>query len=203
VQESSLGLERNEHRRLPRPTVRFGLIGRITKAKGAEEVLRFIDESDIPCEVHVAGAGEHARDFKDRAERPSDGTKVRVVYYGSYSAGERPQFLRRFFAEVDWLCIPSLDESEGIPTVALEALQHGVSVLTNRTGGLKSFDMTELGPPSSDVVWRVDPQDFRAAMARIANGDVAAPNPERCIGYYKEYFSSDTIGSKWAKVLRL
>lgn len=203
MQESSLGFELNGHQRSPRPTVRFGLLGRITKGKGAEEILKFIDESDIPCEVHIAGAGEHAKDFKDRAERPSDRSKVRVVYYGSYSAGERTQFLRRFFAEVDWLCIPSLDEWEGIPTVALEALQHGVSVLTTRAGGLKSFEMAELGPPSSDVVWRVDPQDFRATMRRIAVGDIPAPpDPERCVRYYEKYFSSDTIAAKWAKVMR-
>jgi glycosyltransferase involved in cell wall biosynthesis len=202
LQESSLGLELPDRKPSPAGMVRFGLIGRLTKSKGSAEILQFIDTSDVPCEVHVAGVGEYAIEFEDRAQRPHGGSKVRVVYHGSFSAGERREFLRRFFAGVDWLCIPTVDEWESISMAALEALQHGVSVLTNRTGGLKSFDMAELGPPPAEVIWRVDPQDFRATMTRIAAGDIAAPaSPGQCLEYYKKYFSSDAVASKWLELL--
>jgi glycosyltransferase involved in cell wall biosynthesis len=180
--------------------IRFGVLGRLTKPKGAAEILRFIDADAARCEILVAGTGEFADAFKARAGWTKGRSKVRVSYLGAFNAGNRLPFLRSFFERVDWLCVPTIDEWESISMVLLEALQHGVPVLINRTGGLRSFGMPHLGPPPSNVVRLVAPDEFLPAMTRIAE-ESARTDAGQCVAYYRRYFAKDIVAAQWERLL--
>ncbi|HEU4679327.1 MAG TPA: glycosyltransferase, partial [Terrimicrobiaceae bacterium] len=121
--------------RAPGP-VRLGFIGRLNEAKGSKVLLDFSRTASIPCEMHVAGGGELESDFAALQTEANRTSSVRMKYWGKFSASDRKEFFSKFFPTIDYLVVPSQDESEGIPTVILESLQFGVPVVATRTGGI-------------------------------------------------------------------
>lgn len=182
------------------PPARFGLIGRLTEDKGSGEIIRFIDESAARCEIHVAGAGPFADAFRERADRK---TGVTVRFFGAYDPSEREAFLRRFFAGIDLLLVPSQDAWETLSMATLEALQHGVPALLCRTGGLVSFGNSQLGPAPDDVVGLVDRAAFAKAMEEFSGRPRRAQDEvvTACRTYYERFFSDEVVRQRWLAVL--
>ncbi len=180
-------------------SIRFGLIGRLTEQKGADEILRFIDTTTSMCEFHIAGTGPFAEEFQKRDDAYRAGARVRVRFHGAYDPTERVRFLRDFFAEVDWLIVPTLDEWETLCMALLEGLQHGVPCIATRTGGLTSFAMPELGPAPASVFRLIEPADICAVLEGVAT----SPRPpialtvRECLDYYSRHFSNEAVGKRW------
>ncbi|MEI6070159.1 MAG: glycosyltransferase family 4 protein [Verrucomicrobiae bacterium] len=182
--------------RLPGPP-RFGFLGRLTAEKGAGVLADLIEKSQAPCELHIAGRGPEEEALRRRQEK----NPGRFFLHGAFAASERTDFLGRFFSGIDRLCVPSLDDREGIPNVILEALQFGVPVLATRTGGMRSFAMDELGPADPDVVRLVEPHELPEALSAAS-----PPSPElrgRCREYYGRFFSDAVLASHWRKLLSI
>ena len=100
--------------------------------------------------------------------------------------------------------MPSLDDREGIPNVILEALQFGVPILATRSGGMRSFEMSELGPADPEVIRLVAPAEFSGALDACA----AAPAPsealrKRCRDYYETFFSDAVLAGRWRKIFSI
>jgi len=185
--------------RQPGPA-RFGFLGRLTDEKGVGLLAELIEKSPVLCELHAAGRGPHEKTLR-RVERTHPD---RFFFRGAFSPAERTSFLGRFFSEIDWLCVPSLDDREGIPNVILEALQSGVSVLATRTGGMRSFEMPELGPVDSEVIRLVEPQEFPAAFASLASAPFpTAELQNQCREYFEKYFSDAVLATHWRKILSM
>ena len=185
--------------RTPGP-VRFGFLGRLTDEKGAGFLADLIEKSPVPCELHSAGRGPQEADLRARQDRRPD----RFFFRGSFTAVERTAFLGRFFSGIDRLCVPSLDDREGIPNVILEALQFGVPILATRSGGMRSFEMSELGPADPEVIRLVAPADFSGMLEALA----AAPPPsealrKRCRDYYETFFSDAVLAGRWRKIFSI
>ena len=154
----------------------------------------------MPCELHSAGRGPQEAGLRERQNR----RPARFFFRGSFSAPERTAFLGRFFSGVDRLCVPSLDDREGIPNVILEALQFGVPILATRSGGMRSFEMSELGPADPEVIRLVAPADFSGMLEALA----AAPPPsealrKRCRDYYETFFSDAVLAGRWRKIFSI
>jgi len=185
-----------EPRRPGRP--RVGFLGRLNEAKGLAVLMDLVGRSTIPCELHVAGSGPMEDIVLERQRRNPE----TFFFHGSFSAAGRAEFLRQFFSEIDFLCVPSMDDREGMPNVILEALQFGVPVLATCTGGMRSFAMPALGPASPDVVQIVEPTNFPAAFRSL----LSTPPPtesvrERCRAYFEKFFSDSVLAVDWGKIL--
>ena len=196
--ELSPGFEQGSER--PPGPVRFGFLGRLTDEKGVCFLADLVEKIPVPCELHIAGRGPREQYLRERQERWPD----RFFFRGSFTVAERTAFLVRFFSGIDRLCVPSLDDREGIPNVILEALQFGVPVLATRSGGMRSFELGELGPADPDVVRLVEPREFSAALAAFAS----APPPadalrNRCRDYFKKFFSDPVLAVRWRRIFSI
>ncbi|MFA7342905.1 MAG: glycosyltransferase family 4 protein [Terrimicrobiaceae bacterium] len=177
--------------------IRFGFLGRLTDEKGIGLLAELVESSPVPCELHIAGRGPQEPNLRQCQERRPD----RFFFRGAFAAVERGAFLSGFFSGIDRLCVPSLDDREGIPNVILEALQFGVPVLATRTGGMRSFEMSELGPADPGVIRLVPPQEFSGAFAAL----VSAPPPsaglrEQCRNYFEAHFSDGVLAIRWRRI---
>lgn len=180
---------------------KIGLLGRLTPEKGARVMLEIADSSPTPFELHVAGSGSCAQEFLQRSKQ--EGCLVKVVFHGSYDPSGRADFLRRFFAGIDLLVVPSQDAWETLSMVTLEAMQHGTPSLVCATGGLISFGLPALGPAPQEVVRLVPVNQFSQALAEFLNTPL--PDPEvtahRCLAHYKQFFADDRIRDQWLRLL--
>lgn len=178
--------------------VRFGFVGRLNEAKGSAVLCRFAREATIDCELKVAGVGDYTAEFAALQE-----TKLacRVTYMGHYDPSERQAFLQRFFAEVDYLVVPSQDDREGIPTVILESLQFGVPIIATRSGGMRAFE-------------EVDSLRSRFAIRLVANEELAeklkevaasGPPSEQAVdesrNLFCRAFSNENVWAQWNAAL--
>lgn len=178
--------------------IRFGLLGRLNEAKGSKTLLDFMNKTPVACELHVAGRGEYEKEFTAFASK--NNPLRTVTYHGSYDADQRTEFLKSFFNKIDYLCVPSLDDREGVPTVILEALQHGVPTLATHTGGTRSFSMKQFGPATPDVVQLFSPTEIQSVLQNAA----ASPAPKasaQCRDYYRKYFSDAVLSAHWYAIL--
>jgi glycosyltransferase involved in cell wall biosynthesis len=179
---------------------RFGFIGRLNEGKGCGILVRFVETCVVPCSLRVAGAGEYAARFKGLA---SGGQAVRVRFDGAFPPEERGKYLADFFAEIDYLVVPSQDDLEGIPTVILEALSAGVPAVVTRAGGMEAFDFPEFGCGRSPCLRLVAKEDVEASLFRLA----VEPRPEAevreaCRSYFRTRFSEGAVRAVWEKLLR-
>ena len=99
--------------------------------------------------------------------------------------------------------MPSLDDREGIPNVILEALQFGVPVLATRSGGMRSFEMSELGPADPEVIRLVEPEEYAAALAAHASAPPPAALRKRCRDYFETFFSDAVLAGRWRKIFSI
>jgi len=193
--------EERERFLVSNPPIRFGLLGRLTVEKGSAVMVEFVERGGVSCELHVAGAGPFAKIFAEKAL--ASGSAIPVHFHGSYDPSEREGFLRKFFAGIDYLLVPSQDEWETLSMAALEALQHGVPAVLCRTGGLISFAHPQLGPAPEEVVRLVEPGLFPQTLVDLASRprrsqEVAVAE---CRAYYERYFSDASVLQRWRDVV--
>ncbi len=189
-----------EARLSPNAPIRFGLIGRLTKEKGSAAMVEFVQNSTLPCELHVAGTGPFAETFEELSRKTLPAVSVR--FHGAYDPSDRESFLRNFFAGIDCLLVPSQDEWETLSMATLESLQHGVPAILCRTGGLKSFGHADLGPAPDEVVRLIEPKDYPETLRRIAAQPRRAQQEivGQCRDYYEKHFSDEVVLQRWLDV---
>ncbi len=173
---------------------RIGFLGRLTLDKGIGMLAEFVERSEVECRLVSAGRGE----FEDRLRAYEHSMAERFEFLGAFQADERGKFLEKFFRKIDWLCVPSLDDREGIPNVIFEALQFGVPVLATRTGGMRCFEMPEMGPADRSVIRLVDPAELSVALReRVSDFLPDAAVARRCREYFESRFSDAVLAEKW------
>ncbi len=110
--------------RKPREKLVLGYLGTISKVKGVEWLIEQFQKLSIPRTLKIAGQGDEAtvEEFRTLA-------KISPVEFVGYV---KPN---EFLQTIDVLVVPSLwDEPLGM--VAIEALAHGIPVITSGKGGL-------------------------------------------------------------------
>lgn len=183
--------------------VRFGLIGRLTREKGAGVMRAFAESADADCELHVAGSGPVASAFQNLAGRQARPGKPVVHFLGAFDPASREEFLRQFFRSIDYLVVPSQDEWETLSMAALESLQHGVPCVICRTGGLKSFAHRDLGPAPDAVIRLVQPDALPSLLSELSRQPCPSWNPvgKDCLDHYDRHFSDAVILKRWLGLL--
>ena len=100
-------------------------IGRLSKDKGVEEIIRAVHGLDQPWHLTVVGDGEQ-RDLLLAMPEADE----RVTFTGAVPPQQIPDFLK----ETDILVMNSA--FEGVPMAILEALSYGVPVISTDVGGI-------------------------------------------------------------------
>lgn len=143
------------------PPVLF--LGRLVPVKGVDVLIRAAALWRCPARLVVAGAGPLERELRALADAVAPG---RVDFVGVLRGAERDRAL----AAADLVALPSIrveaGRSEGLPTVALEAIASGAAVVASAVGGLAELpgDAVTLVPPG-------DPTALAAAVDRLHQQD--------------------------------
>lgn len=199
----TLAEEREQYITKPKQPVRFGLLGDLTIEKGGAAILKFLDAGEVACDLHVSGSGPLSATFQDRERRFDPSRNQAVHFYGEYDPAQKEEFLRPFFANIDYLIVPSQDEKDTLPVTALEAFQYGVPIISSRTGGLKSFGLPQLGPAPEGVVRLAEAQFIPGELTYVAslNRRPQAEIVAACREYYERYYSDMAVLYRWLEVL--
>jgi glycosyltransferase involved in cell wall biosynthesis len=131
--------------------LRVVTVGRLEPAKGALEAIRLLDRlpASTDVELTVCGGGSIAA----RVERAARASGKRVVTTGALPHEK----VQAYLADADVLLL--LSDSEGFPTVLLEAGAAGCAVITYEVGGTAEVLRNGGG-------WRVANEDEAAARLR-------------------------------------
>lgn len=118
------------------PTTRFNVLSlsRMVRGKGVEETLeahRILKAKYPGITLTIAGDGPELQRSKQRARQLG----LADVEFPGYVVGEAK---RRIFEAADVYCFPT-KYGEGMPTSVLEAMAHGLPVVTRPVGGLRDF----------------------------------------------------------------
>jgi len=143
-----------------RGPVRIAAIGRFVETKGFQhliEALALARSRGLDARAVIAGDGPWMGRLKDLARRL--GVEDAVEFPGFLPHGRVPALL----LESDMLAMPSIrrpnGESDGLPTVLIEALMHRVPVIATRLAGIP--DLVEDG-----VTGLLTPEGDAEALAR-------------------------------------
>lgn len=146
------------HARRRRDSGQFhlGIVGRISKVKGHEDLLRAMSHLAHLRELrlHIFGTGPMEQDCRRLCDEL--GVSDRVVFHGFQHA------IHEHMAALDLLVMPSLHE--GLPYVLLEAMHLRVPVVASRVGGLA--EVLDDGPVGVTVPRR-DARRLAAAIERL------------------------------------
>ncbi|MCS6817524.1 MAG: glycosyltransferase family 4 protein [Blastocatellia bacterium] len=147
---------------------RFGYIGRMTRTKGVDVLVRAFRLADLGgrATLELFGGFEDAA-FRDRVLQLADGDP-RIRFHGEFP----PERLGEVLAQIDVLVIPSRWPETG-PLVLLEALAAGRPVLGARVGQMGR--MIEPGR-NGWFFERGDAHDLAAALRKIVARSEAWPD---------------------------
>lgn len=192
-QLAGVGSATNEFSSPPTDTPRrFGFLGRFTEHKGIATLLDFWNTTRPAAELHVCGQGPL---LPSVAETPS------AVRYPAFSAADRSEALAAFFARIDTLLVPTQTDGEGLPNVILEALDHGIPVVTTPLGGTRLF-ITRPEFAEQTAIRFVAPSDWPTFLA----AEVTTPAPtitqrQSTRDFVRHHFSTETVTAQWLAVL--
>jgi glycosyltransferase involved in cell wall biosynthesis len=153
-----------EHPGAGRARNRFAYFGQLNPYKGADVLLRAMDElgEDFEGELFLFGANldKQSPQFRERFEALLGIERGNVEFVGEYYRDDLP----RLMAGIDWVVVPSIWWETG-PIVVWEAFQHGRPVICSDIGGM-SEKVTD--GVNGLHFRRGDPYDLAEVMRRAA-----------------------------------
>lgn len=182
-----------EHRATPgirNPTVRFGTVGRLVKAKAHSDLLEAfatIVQEFPAAELEIWGYGPLQGELEDQIR--TRGLSGSVFYRGPTSIPAE------VLQNLDIFILSSV--SEGLPLVILEAMAAGLPIVSTRVGGV-----AEVAPEGS--AWLAEagnPASLAAAMRKAALSDLAAAG-QSAYDTAQRYFGIETMQRSYESLYR-
>lgn len=111
-------------------------VGRLIRAKGIEELiasLKLLKHRRKQLQLHIVGTGSETYQKKLRSLARFHGVTSKIHWHGFVA----PDQIQSLYSKYGAVVMPSKKESFGL--VALEAMAHGVPLVSTRSGGLGEF----------------------------------------------------------------
>lgn len=156
--------------RAPRPNRGRSVLylGRLTRQKAVDTLLRAVASMESPPQLDIAGDGPERAALEGLARTLG----VDARFHGFVSGAPKEQLMDH----AGVLCVPSRELpggfSEGAPLVVKEALAHGLRVVATRVGGIPELCA---GQPSTTLVAPDQPLRLAQALARALAGQGDEP----------------------------
>jgi glycosyltransferase involved in cell wall biosynthesis len=166
-----------------------------TREKGLFDTLEAIavanaklihDGSPIRCRLSVAGAFLDPREETEFQYRISQPDLLGAIYYAGFVEAEEKRSLLYYS---DCLCFPTYYPAEGQPVNVIEAIAHGLRVVTTRWRGIPEIFPAEY----EDFVASHSPQEVAARMLAAATKDETG---------LREHFLAQYTVAKYVQNLR-
>ena len=177
----------------PGERVQVGFVGRVSRLKGVDLLLRAWSTMALDADLHLHGDGPEASEMTALAS--ALGISDTVRFHGPF---QRATGLPGVMASLDLLVLPSL--SEGLPHVLVEALAHGLPFVATSVGGIA--DLADGNPGAILVEPNPDSiaDGLREAVRRLRVREVRR---EEIAAFYLERFSPEVVGARWLSALGL
>ncbi len=182
-----------EHLSLPCDSVLIGSVGRLSKEKGYEYLIRalsILSEDSLPASVVLAGEGPE-RKFLEQLVKTSQ--LLRTVRF----IGEVPNGAQLISA-LDLFVLPSL--TEGMPNVILEAFAYKTPVVATAVGGVPEL------VKDGETGWLVPPRDphalAQAIREALSNPEEARRRAENAYRHLLENFTVEKQAEAWERALQ-
>ncbi len=105
-------------------------IGRLAPKKGVQYLIEAMAGVSFDAELQIVGDGRKREELEYLASKHD----IDATFIGQVDPAE----IGRFYRQASIFVLPST-EGEGMPNAVLEAMSHGVAVITTRSGGLPSI----------------------------------------------------------------
>ncbi|MDR2669793.1 MAG: glycosyltransferase family 4 protein [Desulfovibrio sp.] len=121
-----------------RPPLRLLAVGRLVETKGfqyAVEALKILLDGGLEAELTVAGSGPWERKLKQQAR--ASGVEARTHFPGFVAHDDLPELLLAADVFLMPCCLTKAGgKGDGLPTVIMEALSHGLPVISTPVSGV-------------------------------------------------------------------
>ena len=163
----------------------FGFVGRITKDKGINELLRAFSELDGSCKLMMVGPIEGINTIDAEIWEDSRNNSNIVIH-------DTVSDIERYYAAMDVLLLPSYREGFGM--VIAEAAAMGTpSIVSDIPGPIDVIEDKKTG----FTVKVKDSESLRERMKYfIDHPDIAQKMSEACVNHIKNKFDSDVLCEK-------
>jgi glycosyltransferase involved in cell wall biosynthesis len=144
--------------RAPRHSLLYA--GRVIPAKGVDRLIRavaLLKRRKIDVTLHIAGKGNPLYERKIKLLARRLGIDSRIRWLGFI----QPHRMTLVYPHFGAVVMPSRQESFGM--VALEAMAHGVPLVTTRAGGLKEI----VNAGNANIIPSVTPPAIASAIASM------------------------------------
>lgn len=158
----------------------FGFVGRITKDKGINEILKAFLQINVPSKLLLIGRREDVGSLDLTLYQDSLQNK-NIMYI------DEVQDIERYYAALDVLLLPSY--REGFGNVVIEAEAMGTPVIVSKIPG----PIDTIQEMTTGLFVKVkDYRDLSLKMRSLANGDIQFL-PENCADFVREKFDSKVL----------
>jgi glycosyltransferase involved in cell wall biosynthesis len=178
--------------RIPANAPLIGTLARLAKQKRLE---RLIDALELLPGVHcvIAGDGPHAEQLRERAA--AVGVQARVHWLGHCAD------VAAVLQDLDVFVLTS--QTEGLSNAMLEALSHGVPVVSTPVNGAAEALHAFADGSAPGVIAGFDADSVAHAVARILrNGELAHAMRSAAVRRWEEQYGYERMLDAWEVVLR-
>lgn len=178
---------------------RVGFLGHLKEEKGLRFLLQQWSRNKHLPDLVVMGDGPLRNEVELAAKDLSSGSAIH--YLGHFDATNRDAALADFFSQIHHLVVPTMVEGEGMPTVIIEALRHGVPIVATRLGGVTALEESPLST-LPEVCTLCAPSEVIPVVAKLGRHfSIDERLQQKCFRTYEEAFGEVAVMRRWERAL--
>lgn len=173
-----------------------GFIGRLTKEKGVDELIKsiiFLETKNIDAEFIIGGSGNLSEWLENEACKINESCRIKVQVKGFVEEEMLPSYLN----ECKLLVLPTKHD-EGLPTIILEAMACGTPVLSSPAGAIPSVVQDGM---TGFILKKTDPESIADSIFKALNySDIGLISQNANKMVTVKYNYQDAVG-RWEEML--